>query len=115
MKAEHMDRTAEPAMADAMNRLWEKFLPQLTERVSTLEAAAAALAEGTLTAAGREHASADAHKLAGVLGTFGLNEGSVLAREAEGAYLVDPQTDAAVISRLAEVARKLRAILASRK
>ena len=45
-----------------------------------------ALANGTLTAPQQEQAGADAHKLAGVLGTFGLKEGTELAREAERLY-----------------------------
>ena len=45
--------------------------------------AAEACASGTLTHAEQQQAAADAHKLAGVLGTFGLNEGTELAREAE--------------------------------
>jgi HPt (histidine-containing phosphotransfer) domain-containing protein len=97
-----------------MNRLWEKFLPQMEERVGRLEAAAAHLAAGTLSADQREEASSEAHKLAGVLGTFGLQEGTVLAREAEATYLVDPQTDPAIVGRLAEIATQLRAMIASR-
>ena len=42
--------------------------------------------EGSLTAEQREQASSAAHKLAGVLGTFGLDEGTNLAREAEILY-----------------------------
>jgi len=103
-----------PAFAEAMNRLWVKFLPQMEERVGTLEAAAASLAAGTLSAAQREEASSEAHKLAGVLGTFGLQEGTVLAHEAEATYLVDPQTDPAVVARLAEIAAQLRVMLAGR-
>ena len=38
-----MGESPEPALVEAMNRLWVKFLPQLEERVATLEAAAAAL------------------------------------------------------------------------
>jgi HPt (histidine-containing phosphotransfer) domain-containing protein len=98
-----------------MARIWLKYLPQLGERVATLETAAVALADGTLTKLGREEASSQAHKLAGVLGTFGLHEGTVLAREAEAAYLVDPQTDPEVVARLGEVAQKLRAMLSTHK
>ena len=67
-----MSKAPEPTIADALNRLWIKFLPQMEARVATLETAAAALAAGTLTAELQEQASAEAHKLAGVLGTFGL-------------------------------------------
>jgi HPt (histidine-containing phosphotransfer) domain-containing protein len=103
-----------PGITEAMNRLWVKFLPQIEQRVGTLEAAAACLAAGTLSGAQREAASAEAHKLAGVLGTFGLQEGTVLAREAEAAYLVERQTDPALVARMAEIAGQLRIMLARR-
>jgi HPt (histidine-containing phosphotransfer) domain-containing protein len=103
----------EPAFAEALNRLWVKFLPQIEQRVAILEAAAASLAEGALTADQQQEASSEAHKLAGVLGTFGLNEGTLLAREAETAYRGD--AGPAMAARLTEIAAQLRAVLASRK
>jgi HPt (histidine-containing phosphotransfer) domain-containing protein len=110
-----MGNTPEPAIADAMNRLWVRFLPQMEARVATLEAAAAAVAAGILTGDLKEQASAEAHKLAGVLGTFGLHEGTELAREAENAYRGDPQADANSADHLAAIATRLRALLASRE
>ncbi len=110
-----MGDSSEPALAEAMNRLWVKFLPQLEERVATLEAAAAALASGALSPEGQQEASANAHKLAGVLGTFGLNKGTELAREAEGAYQEDLLSHPAAAERMAEIAAQLRSLLASRR
>lgn len=98
-----------------MARLWAKHLPKLAERVANLETAAAALTDGTLTRSGREEASSQAHKLAGVLGTFGLHEGTILAREAEAAYLVDPQNNAEIAVRMGEVAAELRAMLSTHR
>jgi HPt (histidine-containing phosphotransfer) domain-containing protein len=106
--------TPEPAIADAMNRLWVRFLPQMEARVATLEASAAALAAGMLTGDLKDQASAEAHKLAGVLGTFGLHEGTELAREAENAYRADVQTDPDSAPHLAGIAARLRALLAGR-
>lgn len=101
-------------MEEAMNRLWAKYLPELEDRVATLEKAAKYLSEGNLAADQREAASSDAHKLAGVLGTFGLQEGTLLAREAEEAYRGELAGNGASAARLDEIAAKLRAILASR-
>ena len=100
-------------MAEAMNRIWARHLPELEERVATLETAAAAAAEDRLNPELCEQAASAAHKLAGVLGTFGLHEGTVLAREAESLYATGPQElpDA----RLVTLASQLRAVLASRK
>ena len=110
-----MGNTTEPAFADALNRLWVKFLPQMEERVSALETAAAALAAGTLTQEEQNQASSEAHKLAGVLGTFGLHEGTTLAREAEEAYKSTVRAGQAPANRLVEIAGRLRAMLASRQ
>ena len=110
-----MGSPAEQAIAEAMNRLWAQYLPQIEERVQTLEAAAVALKDGTLTSAEREDATAAAHKLAGVLGTFGLPEGTALAREMEEFYCNGVQLSAGAEGRPAEVASLLRAVVATRK
>ena len=110
-----MESAGQNSLAEVMDRLWAQFLPQLEERVATLESAAAALAQGTLVPTQREQASAVAHKLAGVLGTFGLDEGTSLARETELAYSGDHHADCAAAPRLSEIASQLRAMLAGRK
>ena len=102
------------ALAEAMSRLWAQFLPQIEERVSTLESAAAALAEGSLTTTQCEEASSDAHKLAGVLGTFGLDRGTELAREAEQLYSSGQLSSSVSNGRPAELASQLRGIVATR-
>src|ERR1700733_14435297 len=93
--------SAEPSsLAEAMNRLWAQFLPQIEERVANLELAAKAAAEGTLTSDLREQAHDAAHKLAGTLGTFGLQEGTELAREAEALYAAESPAMASENGRL---------------
>lgn len=101
------------AVAEAMNRMWVKFLPDIEERVAVLEIAAAAVSRGNLTDELREQASSAAHRLAGVLGTFGLDEGTLLAREAESLYAREASV-AAVDGRPAALAAQLRVVLASR-
>jgi HPt (histidine-containing phosphotransfer) domain-containing protein len=102
-------------LAEAMNRLWTKFLPQMAERVTTLQKAAESTARGTLGEAEQQTASSDAHKLAGVLGTFGLQEGTDLAREAESLYAGTLDGSAAISARLTQIAEQLRTIIASRR
>ncbi len=109
-----MGKTAANPLAEAMNRLWEKHLPQMEERVTTLRMAAESLATGTLTEAEQQRAGADAHKLAGVLGTFGLKEGTELAREAEALYESRLDGNAAAAPRLASIAQQLQTMLANR-
>ncbi|WP_263353604.1 Hpt domain-containing protein [Acidicapsa acidisoli] len=72
-----------PSLSDALNRLWVKFLPDIENRVSILEAAVRAHADGHLSEEHRGAAHAAAHKLAGTLGTFGLHRGTDLARQIE--------------------------------
>jgi len=74
-------------IAAALDRLWERFLPEIRTRVAILEAAAQALENGELVTAQREEASSAAHKLAGTLGTFGLARGTAVARELEQFYI----------------------------
>jgi HPt (histidine-containing phosphotransfer) domain-containing protein len=105
----------EPSLTEAMSRLWLKFLPQIVDRVATLETAAAALSEGILTPVQREDAVLAAHKLAGVLGTFGLAEGTALAREAEIFYSQTGSLSGTDAQRLSEAVVQLRNMIASRK
>ncbi len=109
-----MSDAVESQLTEAMNRLWTKFLPQMVERVTTLQKAAESTTKGTLGAVEQQTASSEAHKLAGVLGTFGLHEGTALAREAESLYAGTLDRSAAISARLMEIAEQLRTIIASR-
>lgn len=100
-------------MAAALDRMWVKFLPDLRERVSVLDGAARALAAGELKDELRGQARGSAHKLAGTLGTFGLDRGTELARELESRYAAGAlgPADAAA---LAGTAAEIRAMIESR-
>ncbi len=110
-----MDPIERNALSEAIDRLWGQFLPQIKEKVTALEAAASAFAGGHLTAEQHETANTAAHKLAGVLGTFGLTRGTVLARELEIMYTRENGPDPAMSARLAEIADQLRTIVEGRK
>jgi HPt (histidine-containing phosphotransfer) domain-containing protein len=101
-------------IAEALNQMWVKFLPDIEQRVAVLEFAAAAISEGALTAELREEAAAAAHKLAGSLGTFGLDEGTALARDAESLYSRDNLSGPRLDERATALAVQLRAVLARR-
>jgi HPt (histidine-containing phosphotransfer) domain-containing protein len=110
-----MGDSAASQLSEAMNRLWQKFLPQMEERVATLQSAAERLASGgALSGEEQSHAGAEAHKLAGVLGTFGLKEGTELAREAEGLFEGSLDADPATMARLTSIAERLKAMIATR-
>jgi HPt (histidine-containing phosphotransfer) domain-containing protein len=102
----------QPELNEALDRLWKQFLPQIEERVVVLEAANLALSGGQLTDHQRDGAQAAAHKLAGVLGTFGLTKGTILAREAEMLYSGD--ADPASAAQLTEISAQLRSLIAER-
>lgn len=106
---------SDQSIAAAMQRLWTQYLPQLEERVAALEAAAVALSKNRLDDDLRASACSAAHKLAGVLGTFGLGEGTELAREAEGFYSSHTQTADSQADRLALIASRIRAMIALKK
>ena len=109
-----MEPEDQPSLAEALDGLWVRFRPQMEERVAALEVASKALAEGKLSLEQRSAANSAAHKLAGVLGSFGLTQGTVLAREAEIIYSGEPETDPDAAARLSQIAEELKEIVASR-
>lgn len=104
------------AIAKALDALWARFLPEIRERVSVLHRAAKSRADGTLDERQRSEAQAAAHKLAGTLGTFGLERGTELARELEDLYAQpDRLLQQKHAAKLAAAAEAIAAIVASRK
>ncbi len=99
-------------LTDALDRLWKQFLPQINERVAVLEAAGRDLTAGLLQDVQRDAAQSAAHKLAGVLGVFGLTQGTILAREAE--MLCSGTSDPASAAQLAGIAAQLRLLIHER-
>ena len=110
-----MEPIAKPTLDEVLDQMWAKFLPQMEERIAALEAADAALAAGKLSIDQRAAANAAAHKLAGVLGTFGLTKGTILAREAEIVYSGEPETDPEAAAQLSRITDQLRMMIKSRK
>lgn len=66
-----------------LDRIFRAHKHDFDQRVATVEGAVEAISTGTLDHALRASAERDAHKLAGSLGTFGLQRGTELARELE--------------------------------
>jgi HPt (histidine-containing phosphotransfer) domain-containing protein len=110
-----LDPFQQNALNQALDGMWAKFFPLIDERVGILESAAAAFTGNRLSLDERQAAGAAAHKLAGVLGTFGLTEGTNLARELETMYSSQCDPDSAVGARLTSIAAELRAIVRNRK
>ena len=73
-------------MQTMLSALWERSRHTVAERAALLQKAGALLIENQMDEATQQRAVDSAHKLAGVLGTFGLPRGTDLAREAEGLF-----------------------------
>jgi HPt (histidine-containing phosphotransfer) domain-containing protein len=70
-------------MDELLQALWVKNYPILVERLTTIRAVKDKLDAGALDEQTRKDGEEAAHKLAGILGTFGLPQGSVLASKIE--------------------------------
>jgi HPt (histidine-containing phosphotransfer) domain-containing protein len=110
-----MATDGQAALTAALDRLWTQYLPLMQERVEVLHAAAHDFAEGPLSVDRQHSAQAAAHKLAGVLGTFGLTRGTVLARELEIMYSRQNDPEASLAERLSSITTEIRIIIESRK
>lgn len=101
--------STEQAFGQAMNQLWEQYRGLMTERLEQLQKAAAAVQTGTLDLETRQVASKAAHKLAGVLGMFGREQGTQIARELE-TLLLD-QAQAEQLDKIPDSVRQLEQLL----
>lgn len=73
----------EDPLARRLAEAWSRARSKILARVETLDQAGSAWLEGNLDSDLRQQAQAEAHKLAGSLGTFGLLAGTRFARELE--------------------------------
>jgi HPt (histidine-containing phosphotransfer) domain-containing protein len=71
------------AIAARLAQLWRTSRPTILERVAVLKTAQAALVANAADAVARSEGREAAHKLSGVLGVFGLPQGSELAHNLE--------------------------------
>jgi HPt (histidine-containing phosphotransfer) domain-containing protein len=74
-------------------QLWLSHRQRLMGRIATLETALGSLESGLLSLAQQEEARSAAHNLAGVLGTFGLQKGTDIARQLEAAITANSIAD----------------------
>ncbi len=68
---------------ELLSTLWSRSSETIADRLNVLRGALRALRIQPADAAARKSGADAAHKLAGILGTFGLPEGTELARRAE--------------------------------
>jgi len=101
-------------MEELLQALWTKNYCILQERLRLVRTAEEKLAGGSLDAQSRGDAESAAHKLAGILGTFGLAQGSALAGKIETLLAQDAVLDSASAAQLKLWLDDLEAIVASR-
>jgi HPt (histidine-containing phosphotransfer) domain-containing protein len=77
------NQSQEQKLQSMISALWERSRHTVVERAARLRTAGDLLSDNRLDQATQQSAVDSAHKLAGVLGTFGLPRGTDLAREAE--------------------------------
>jgi HPt (histidine-containing phosphotransfer) domain-containing protein len=97
----------------AMAKVWQKSLPLLRERVDTLEQALSAVQTDQLTPAIRSNAALEAHRLAGLLGTFGYPDGTDAARMFEIVFDSDAILQPNLAETLSPALVTLRAIVST--
>jgi chemotaxis protein histidine kinase CheA len=71
------------SVQEALADVWSRAYPVTVERVDSISAAAAELSRESPDLDRVDAGRSDAHKLAGVLGTFGLDRGTQLAKGLE--------------------------------
>ncbi|MFB2894502.1 response regulator [Aerosakkonemataceae cyanobacterium BLCC-F50] len=74
---------AQAKVQAVLQQVWDNFKESLSSRMMLFEQAIAQLSAGTLDLELRLSAKAEAHRLIGSLGSFGLPKGSEVAREIE--------------------------------
>jgi HPt (histidine-containing phosphotransfer) domain-containing protein len=92
-------------------KLWERYQSLCMERLSVIEEARPSAASTGLDDEVRGKAESAAHKLAGVLGSIGLPEGSKIASEIEALLKPGDTLAPGQLSRLSELVANLRSQL----
>lgn len=106
-------------IAAHLAQLWQTSKPTILERMTVLHATLDRLTQNPADHEARLSGREAAHKLSGVLGVFGLPEGSQLASEIEGILNVTSDTGQAALSPAALAALRgyvtdLDAVIASK-
>ena len=78
-----MNESAAEKIASRLAELWQTSRPTILERMVVLQAAGKNLAENPFDQEARDRGREAAHKLSGVLGIFGLPQGSEIASALE--------------------------------
>jgi HPt (histidine-containing phosphotransfer) domain-containing protein len=109
---EENGQSQEQKLQSMISALWDRSRHTVVERAALLRTAGDLLAHHRLDEATQMNAVDSAHKLAGVLGTFGLPRGTDLAREAEGLFGQLTPPGKAELERLQQLLAELTRLIA---
>ncbi|NJO12038.1 MAG: response regulator [Leptolyngbyaceae cyanobacterium SL_1_1] len=101
----------EQQVLSALDSSWQRSQAILNQRITLIEQAVTALINQQITPALQQQAEQAAHKLAGALGMFELDQGSILAREIEHWLQALPSLSPEQQRQLVEGTTALRALL----
>jgi HPt (histidine-containing phosphotransfer) domain-containing protein len=111
MESSNPSEGREYELTQRILKLWERYKPLCLERLSVIEEARTAASSTALDDEARGKAESAAHKLAGVLGSIGLPEGSKIASEIEALLKPGDTLAPGQLSRLPELVANLRSQL----
>jgi HPt (histidine-containing phosphotransfer) domain-containing protein len=101
-------------LAGKLQALWESSKASIVGRFEALHAAQARLAVNALDADARQRGHDEAHKLAGVLGVFGMPQGSELASQIEALLDGAEPLDTQRLENLRQLTEALGAVIAAK-
>jgi HPt (histidine-containing phosphotransfer) domain-containing protein len=111
----NMTSDAATRIAARLTELWRTSRPTILERMSVLHFASDSLAHNPADSAARSSGREAAHKLSGVLGVFGLPQGSEVASSIEFLLQSDQPLTPADLTDLRDRIATLDAVIASRE
>ena len=109
--ASQLGASTQQQTLSAIAGVWEQFKQRVGTQVSLLEQAATALSQKKMDDALWRQAEQEAHTLAGALGTFGLPEGTQLAREIERLLQTETSLKPQDVKRLQQRVKALRQVI----
>lgn len=110
-----MTEVAAAKIAARLTELWQTSRPTILERTSLLHSACDQLNTNPADSQARTDGREAAHKLSGVLGVFGLPQGSEIASAIEFLLKSDQPLTAQDLSTLRKQIADLDAVIASRE
>lgn len=94
--------------------MWEKFKTTMTDRIALLEQATTDLVKGTPDPELWQQAKVEAHRLIGALGSYGLIDGSQVARQIEALLQTDLPIAPDQVQQLEQLIATLKQIVAQK-